>query len=218
VERDEANGDGEAPDRDSGTACSTDELSRVLGPMKFDSHDDVAQRLSKPGIVAGLAFTPVGGELLYVETEKMAGRGSMLLTGKIGDVMQESAKAALSWIRAHTQQLGLPERRLNETDLHVHFPAGATPKDGPSAGVTIATALVSLFTDRLVRPDVAMTGEISLRGLVLPVGGIKEKVIAAHRAGVRTVILPARNEKDLDELPQTVLDEISFVLARGACP
>ena len=152
--------------------------------------------------------------MLFVETEQMGGKGQLQLTGQLGDVMQESAKAALSWIKAHATELGLTTSRtaelLNGTDLHLHFPAGAMPKDGPSAGVTITTALVSLLTGRPVRPDLAMTGEVTLRGTVLPVGGVKEKVIAAHRAGLRMVVLPEKNEKDLRELPVKVRDAMEF--------
>ena len=195
-----------------------DELTTVLGPPKFDGPRDNAYRLTKPGIVAGLAYTPVGGDLLYVEAEQMCGKGELMLTGQLGDVMQESARAARSWVRAHAVELGLSleggSHLLNATDLHIHFPAGAIPKDGPSAGVTITTAIVSLLSGRCVRPDLAMTGEVSLRGVVLPVGGIKEKVIAAHRAGMRTVILPAKNEKDLRDLPPTVLREMNFTLVK----
>jgi len=205
---------------------SADVLTTVLGPPKYDGPRENAFRLTKPGIVAGLAYTSVGGDLLYVEAEQMAGRGEIVLTGQLGDVMKESAMAARSWIRAHAHELGLVGAEpgavsggplghfLNSTDLHIHFPAGAVPKDGPSAGVTITTAIVSLLTGRKVRPDLAMTGEVTLRGLVLPVGGIKEKVIAAHRGGMRTVILPAKNEKDLRELPQTVLRDMTFILVR----
>ena len=192
-------------------ALSVADIERVLGPPRFEPRRDVARRITKPGIALGLAATVFGGETLFVEVEQVAGKGAVQMTGNIKEVMQESVKAALTWIRANVAELGLAktasEALLNTTDLHIHFPEGATPKDGPSAGVTITTALTSLLTGRLVRNDVAMTGEITLRGLVLPVGGIKEKVVAAHRAGVRTVLLPQANEKDLRELPQKVLDE-----------
>jgi len=191
-------------------------IEAVLGPPRFDGPADVARRVAKPGIALGLAATAYGGETLYVEVEMVKGKGAVQLTGNIKEVMQESAKAALTWIRAHVAELGLTEAKadalLNTTDLHIHFPEGATPKDGPSAGITITTAICSLLSGRLVRHDVAMTGEVTLRGLVLPVGGIKEKVVAAHRAGVRTVILPQANEKDLRELPQKVVDAMEFVL------
>jgi len=197
-------------------ALSVADIERVLGPPRFEPRRDVARRITKPGIALGLAATVFGGETLFVEVEQVAGKGAVQMTGNIKEVMQESVKAALTWIRANVAELGLAktasEALLNTTDLHIHFPEGATPKDGPSAGVTITTALTSLLTGRLVRNDVAMTGEITLRGLVLPVGGIKEKVVAAHRAGVRTVLLPQANEKDLRELPQKVLDEMQFEL------
>jgi len=205
---------GDAAEEDEGRAISVERLSAVLGPPKFDGLKDTAQRISRPGIATGLAYTSVGGAILFVEAERMGGSGQLMLTGQLGDVMQESAKAALSWIRSHAIPLGLSasgtRHLFNATDLHIHFPAGAMPKDGPSAGVTITTALVSLLTGRTVRSDVAMTGEVTLRGNVLPVGGIKEKVVAAHRAGIRDVIMPAKNEKDLQELPPSVLAGISF--------
>ena len=169
-------------------------------------------------LAAQLAYTPVGGDVLYVEAETMGGRGELILTGQLGDVMVESVKIAQAWVRAHAVELGLStsggRHFLNASDLHIHFPSGAMPKDGPSAGVTITTAIVSLLTGRLVRPDLAMTGEVTLRGLVLPVGGIKEKLIAAHRAGMRTVLVPAKNEKDLGELPATVRAGLNVTLVR----
>ena len=201
-------------------------MEAVLGPPKFDGPKDAAQRLTKPGIAMGLAYTPVGGDVLFVEASRMAGRGMITLTGQLGEVMQESAKTALSWIRAHAAELTLrgvaadspfatveanaSASLLDASDVHVHFPAGGIPKDGPSAGVALVTSLVSLFSGRVVRSDTAMTGEVTLRGLVLPIGGVKEKVIAAHRAGLRTVILPARNQKDLRELPESVLEAMNF--------
>jgi ATP-dependent Lon protease len=163
-------------------------------------------------VATGLAWTSVGGELLFVEATRMPGKGGLHLTGRLGDVMKESAQAAFSWLRAHAADLGLPEDFLGKQDVHVHLPKGATPKDGPSGGVAIVTALVSLYTGRRVRADVAMTGEITLRGLVLGVGGIKEKVLAAHRAGVKRVILPRRNAKDLVELKPEILAAIQVVL------
>ena len=193
----------------------TAEIEDVLGPPKYDGPADVALRLSKPGVAVGLAWTPVGGDTLFVEAERMPGKGTVQMTGNIKEVMQESVKAAISWVRAHAADLNLAadaaDAFLNQTDLHLHFPDGAVPKDGPSAGVTIVTSLASLLTSRLVKPDIAMTGEVTLRGLVLPVGGIKEKVIAAHRAGVRNVILPQRNEKDLRDLPKAILHEMNFI-------
>ncbi|MFB0517854.1 MAG: S16 family serine protease, partial [Acidobacteriota bacterium] len=158
----------------------------------------------------GVAWTPSGGDIVFVESTKMRGKKSLKLTGQLGDVMKESAEAALSYIRSRAGSLGLAEDFFDKYDLHIHIPAGSIPKDGPSAGVTIATSLISLLTDKPVRPDVAMSGEITLRGKVLPVGGIKEKVLAAKRAGIRTVILPSRNEKDLEEIPEAIKKELEF--------
>ncbi len=180
-----------------------DSLTKYLGPQKFFS--DVAERINRPGIVVGLAWTPVGGDILFIEATKMKGKGNLMLTGQLGDVMKESAQAALSFIGSHAKALGIPEDFRSETDIHVHVPSGAIPKDGPSAGVAMLTALTSLLTNRLVRNDLAMTGEITLRGAVLPIGGVKEKVLAAHRAGIKTVILPERNRIDLDEIPKATL-------------
>ncbi|KAL9974903.1 hypothetical protein ACROYT_G012005 [Oculina patagonica] len=190
-------------------------LTDVLGPPVFES--EVAQRLSTPGVAVGLAWTAMGGEIMFVEATRMGGEGKITLTGQLGDVMKESAQLALSWLRSRSVEYCLTAEDgvdlLERTDVHIHFPAGAVGKDGPSAGVTIVTVLVSLFSGRCTRSDTAMTGEITLRGLVLPVGGIKEKVLAAHRAGLRRVILPRRNEKDLSELPDNVKDEMNFILA-----
>ncbi len=192
-------------------------LAKMLGPEKF--YNEVAERTSVPGVATGLAWTAAGGDLLFIEATRMGGKGSMILTGQLGDVMKESAQAAMSWIRSKATELGvaksLDEHFLEKTDLHLHFPAGAIPKDGPSAGVTITTALVSLLTGRCVRHDTAMTGEVTLRGLVLPVGGIKEKVLAAHRGGIKRIIMPARNEKDLVDIPKNVKDEMSFLFAKS---
>ena len=187
------------------------QLRKHLGKAKF--FNEVAERTSIPGVATGLAYTAVGGDILFIETSKMKGKGGVQITGKLGDVMQESAKAALSYVRSNAELLGVDPDDIAEHDIHIHVPAGATPKDGPSAGVTMFTALTSLFTGRRVRPDTAMTGECSLRGRVLPVGGIKEKVIAAHRAGIRRVILPAKNERDLDDVPETVRDDLEFIIA-----
>ncbi len=186
-------------------------LRKHLGKAKF--FNEVAERTSIPGVATGLAYTSVGGDILFIETSKMKGKGAVQITGKLGDVMQESAKAALSYVRSNAELLGVDPDDIAEHDIHIHVPAGATPKDGPSAGVTMFTALTSLFTGRKVRPDTAMTGECSLRGRVLPVGGIKEKVVAAHRAGIRRVILPAKNERDLDDIPETVRDDLEFIIA-----
>ncbi|XP_058501936.1 lon protease homolog 2, peroxisomal [Solea solea] len=189
-------------------------LKDILGPPLFDM--EVSERFTLPGVALGLAWTPLGGEIMFVEASRMEGEGQLTLTGQLGDVMKESAHLAISWLRANaktyqlTNMVGNPDP-LDGTDIHLHFPAGAVTKDGPSAGVTIVTCLASLFSSRLVRSDVAMTGEITLRGLVLPVGGIKDKVLAAYRAGVKCVVLPKRNEKDLEELPANVREELDFV-------
>jgi ATP-dependent Lon protease len=185
------------------------DLAALLGPRKFES--EVAMRTGVPGVATGLAWTPVGGDILFIEATRMPGAGKLILTGQLGDVMKESAQAALSLIKARAQSLGIQPEALEKSDIHVHVPAGATPKDGPSAGVAMFTALASLFTDRPVRNDVAMTGEISLRGLVLPIGGVKEKVLAALRAGITTVMLPARNRRDLEDIPAEARDKIKFV-------
>ena len=191
-------------------------IEEVLGPERH--FPETAERVAQPGVATGMAWTAVGGDLLFIEATRMGGKGSLILTGQLGDVMKESAQAALSYLRANAVSLGLTDDPdsffLDKTDVHLHFPAGAIPKDGPSAGVTIFTALVSLFTGRTVRADVSMTGEVTLRGLVLPVGGIKEKVLAAHRAGIKRIILPWRNEKDLRELPDETKNEIEFVFVR----
>jgi ATP-dependent Lon protease len=184
-------------------------LHKYLGAEKF--HSDVSERVRRPGIAIGLAWTPVGGDILFIEATKMKGKGQLILTGQLGDVMKESAQAALSYISANTDRLGIDEEFREKYDIHIHVPAGAIPKDGPSAGVTILSALVSLLTDQPVRNDLAMTGEITLRGAVLPVGGIKEKVLAAHRAGVKFIILPAKNRNDLEEIPPALLDSVRFI-------
>ncbi len=180
-----------------------DSLTKYLGQQKVFS--DVAERINRPGVAVGLAWTPVGGDILFIEATKMKGKGNLILTGQLGDVMKESVQAALSFIASHAKMLGLAEDFRSELDIHVHVPAGAIPKDGPSAGVTMLTSLTSLLTGRLVRNDLAMTGEITLRGAVLPIGGVKEKVLAAHRAGIKTVLLPERNKLDIDEIPKSVL-------------
>src|SRR5207253_1251590 len=163
------------------------------------------------GVATGVSWTPVGGDTMGVEVSLMEGRGNLLLTGQLGDVMKESAQAALTYARARARQLGIDPARFEKTDIHVHVPAGAIPKDGPSAGVTMATALVSALTARQTRRDVAMTGEITLRGKVLPIGGLKEKVLAAHRAGISTFILPRKNQKYLEEVPQKVRRQLKLV-------
>jgi len=175
-----------------------DVVTSFLGVPKFE-YEELEERTRVPGVAVGLAWTPAGGDILFIEATRMKGKGSLTLTGQLGDVMKESAQAALSWVRSHTTGLEIAPDFWETSDLHVHVPAGAIPKDGPSAGITITTALVSLLMGRPVRPGLAMTGEVSLAGRVLPVGGIKEKVLAAHRAGIRTLILPKRNEKNLIE-------------------
>jgi ATP-dependent Lon protease len=185
-----------------------DDVPAYLGPIKFFS--EVAERTSEPGVATGLAWTPTGGDILFVEATRMKGRKGFSLTGQLGDVMKESAQAALSYVRTRAKALKIPVDFFEHSDIHIHVPAGAIPKDGPSAGVTMFTAITSLLTGRPVRSDVAMTGEITLRGLVLPVGGIKEKVLAARRAGITTVILPRRNEKDLEEVPEQVKKDMKF--------
>ena len=186
-----------------------DDLAAILGPRKFEA--EVAMQTAVPGVATGLAWTPVGGDILFVEAARMPGAGKLILTGQLGDVMKESAQAALSLVKARSQQLGVAPEVLEKSDIHIHVPAGATPKDGPSAGVAIFVALASLLTARPVRSDVAMTGEISLRGLVLPIGGVKEKVLAALRAGITTVLLPARNRRDLEEIPADARDKLNIV-------
>jgi ATP-dependent Lon protease len=187
------------------------DLLEMLGPEKF--WNETAERTEIAGVATGLAWTAAGGDILFIEATKMSGKGSLTLTGQLGDVMKESAQAALSYLRSKADSLGIASNFLEKTDVHIHFPAGGIPKDGPSAGVTILTALVSLLTGIRVRSDVAMTGEVTLRGLVLPVGGIKEKVLAAHRAGIKRVIIPARCEKDLIDVPEQARKELDFVFA-----
>ena len=185
------------------------DLTAVLGPPRFEN--EIAMRTSIPGVATGLAWTPVGGDILFIEATRIPGRGALILTGQLGDVMRESAQAALTLAKSRVAQLGIDPSIFEKSDIHVHVPAGATPKDGPSAGVAMFTALASLLTNRTVRSDTAMTGEISLRGLVLPVGGIKEKVVAAAAAGLTRVMLPARNRRDFDEIPQGARDKLQFV-------
>jgi ATP-dependent Lon protease len=187
------------------------EVTKILGGARFES--DVALRTSIPGVATGLAWTPSGGDILFIESSRVKGSGKLILTGQLGDVMKESAQAAVTLVKSQADRLGIDPAMLDNTDLHIHVPAGAIPKDGPSAGVAMATSLASLLTQRTVRSDVAMTGEISLRGVVLPVGGIKEKCVAASRAGIKTVILPARNRRDLEEIPESVRKRLEFVWA-----
>jgi ATP-dependent Lon protease len=180
----------------------------LLGAEKYFS--EVAERTQEPGVATGLAWTPNGGDILFIEATKMAGKKGLTITGHLGDVMKESAQAALSYIRSRADRLGIPPDFFENCDLHLHVPAGAIPKDGPSAGITMATSLASLLTSRPVHSHLAMTGEITLRGKVMPIGGVKEKVLAARRAGITTVILPKRNEKDLDDIPANVQKEMQF--------
>jgi ATP-dependent Lon protease len=186
-----------------------DEITEILGQPRFES--EIAMRTSIPGVATGLAWTPVGGDILFIEASRTPGRGSLILTGQLGEVMRESVQAALTLVKSRAVQLGIDPAIFEKSDIHVHVPAGATPKDGPSAGVAMFTALTSLLTDRTVRSDTAMTGEISLRGLVLPVGGIKEKVVAAAAAGLTRVMLPARNRRDYDEIPLGARNKLEFI-------
>jgi ATP-dependent Lon protease len=187
------------------------DLAGALGPPRFEN--EVAMRTSVPGVATGLAWTPVGGDILFIEATRAPGKGSFILTGQLGDVMRESAQAAMTLVKSRASSLDIDPKIFETSDIHVHVPAGATPKDGPSAGVAMFTALVSLLTDRTVRSDAAMTGEISLRGLVLPVGGIKEKVVAAAAAGITRVILPARNRRDFEDIPEDARNRLDFVWA-----
>ncbi|MHB8781199.1 MAG: S16 family serine protease, partial [Candidatus Geothermincolia bacterium] len=184
------------------------DLREYLGPIRF--RFEVAEEEDEVGVVTGLAWTEAGGDVLFVEATVVPGTGNLILTGKLGDVMQESVKAALTFCRGKAEEYGIDAKFFSEHDLHVHVPAGAIPKDGPSAGVTMTTALLSAITGRKVRKDVGMTGEITLRGKVLPIGGLKEKVLAAHRAGIRTIIMPFDNEKDLEEIPEFIRKDMTF--------
>jgi ATP-dependent Lon protease len=184
-----------------------DKVADLLGPQKFFS--EIAERTEVPGVATGLAWMPSGGDILFIEASQMVGKGNLILTGHLGDVMKESARASLSWVRTHVDEIGITPD-FEKVDIHLHVPAGAVSKDGPSAGVAMTVALASLFTGRRVRGDVAMTGEITLRGSVLPVGGIKEKVLAAHRAGIKRVILPDRNRKDVVDVPESVRKDLDL--------
>lgn len=190
---------------------TAESVHELLGKARF--YNDVRERTETPGVATGLAWTPVGGDILFIEATRMPGGKGFLVTGQLGDVMKESSQAAYSYVRSKSKDLGIDPETIEKSDIHLHIPEGATPKDGPSAGVTMATALASLLTNRRVRDNIAMTGEITLRGRVLPVGGIKEKVLAAHRAGLDTVILPNRNERDLEDLPEEIRKELTFILA-----
>jgi len=198
-----------ASGKSSSVTVDAPDIDAVLGASRFES--DVASRTSVPGVATGLAWTPVGGDILFIESARLPGNGKLILTGQLGDVMKESAQAALSLVKSQAEELGIDPKIFENSDIHVHVPAGAIPKDGPSAGVAMFVSLASLLKHEPVRPDVAMTGEISLRGLVLPVGGIKEKTIAAARAGIKRVILPARNRRDLEDIPQSTREALQFV-------
>jgi ATP-dependent Lon protease len=188
-----------------------DDVRTHLGRPRF--FFEAAERTATPGVATGLAVTGVGGDVLFIEATSMAGEPGLTLTGQLGDVMKESASIALSYIRSHALELGIADSAFEGRHFHMHIPAGAVPKDGPSAGVTMATALVSLLTGRPVRSAVGMTGELTLQGRVLPIGGLKQKVLAAHRAGLTEVVLPARNELDLEDVPEAVRDEMTFHIA-----
>jgi ATP-dependent Lon protease len=198
-----------AESKQAPAVIATDTVAELLGKPKF--YAEVAERTTMPGVATGLAWTPAGGDILFIEATRMPGAKGFIVTGQLGDVMKESAQAALSYVRSNAEILGIENKLFQKSDIHLHIPEGATPKDGPSAGVTMATAIASLMMNRTVKNNLAMTGEITLRGRVLPVGGIKEKAIAAHRAGLTMMILPKRNEKDLDDLPEQVRREMKFV-------
>jgi len=191
---------------------TSDDVRTLLGRLRFQGNEEITLRTSLPGVATGLAWTPVGGDVLFIEATRMPGSKGFLITGSVGNVMQESARAALSYTRSRAEQLGIPADFFEKVDIHLHIPAGAQPKDGPSAGVTMTTALVSLLTNRPVHSDVGMTGEITLRGQVMPIGGVKEKVLAAHRAGLKKIILPKLNEADLEDIPEEVRKAVEFVL------
>jgi ATP-dependent Lon protease len=195
------------------TTVAKKDLAKILGPVQFES--ELALRTGIPGVATALAFTPVGGEILFIETASMPGKGQLLLTGQIGDVMKESAQAAFSNVKSNAKKLDIKPEKFSKFDYHIHVPAGAIPKDGPSAGVAIFTSLVSLLLNEPTRPDVAMTGEITLRGLVLPIGGLKEKILAAKRAGIKTVILPSRNRKDMPEVPAEAKKDMRFKFVKN---
>jgi ATP-dependent Lon protease len=212
-EADPAAEDGESADQEvaESTLITEEKAVEFLGKPKY--FFEAAERTEIPGVATGLAWTAAGGGIVFVEATRMPGGKGFTLTGQLGDVMKESAQAALSYVRSKAEELGINGKFFEESDIHLHVPAGSIPKDGPSAGVTMATALASLLLEKPVRSDVGMTGEITLRGQVLPVGGIKEKVLAAHRVGLEKVILPQRNEPDLDDVPQEIKDKMQFILA-----
>jgi len=190
-------------------SITTANLHSYLGVPKY--LPEVEREKDEIGVVTGLAWTETGGDILYIEATTMRGKGNLTLTGHLGDVMKESAHAALTYVRSRAGKLGINADTFSKTDVHIHVPAGAIPKDGPSAGVTMATALASVFTNKPVKKDLAMTGEVTLRGRVLPIGGLKEKTLAARRAGIKTMIVPKQNEKDLDEIPKNVRKDMQFI-------
>jgi ATP-dependent Lon protease len=190
-----------------------DVVPDYLGPQKY--LPEMAERTAEPGVATGLAWTPVGGEIMFIEATQMPGKGGLMLTGQLGDVMKESAQAAMSYVKSHLKKLGIEKSAIETNDIHVHVPAGGIPKDGPSAGVAMYSAITSLLTGTCVRPDVAMTGEITLRGLVLPVGGIKEKMLAAHRAGIKRIVLPERNKKDVVDVPEEIRQEMEIFYVKN---
>ena len=188
---------------------TADSLHDYLGNPRYFA--ETAVRIDRPGVVTGLAWTPTGGDILFIEATRMPGNKQLTLTGQLGDVMKESAQAALSYVRSQAEQLGINKDFYEKSDIHIHVPAGAIPKDGPSAGVTMTTAIVSMLTGKIAKHDVAMTGEITLRGKVMPIGGVKEKVLAAKRAGIKTVILPEKNKNDLEDVPEELRKEMNFI-------
>ena len=208
----QARAQGRAPHRGRRSAAgrhdATDDVETLLGRPRV--HPERAAAEDAVGVATGMYYTPMGGDIMFVEASVVQGKDNLILTGQLGDVMKESARAALTYAKTHHDRLGIPEENLKDMEVHVHVPAGAIPKDGPSAGVTMATALVSALSGRPVRNDIAMTGEITLTGRVLPIGGVKEKVLGAYRAGIREIILPADNEPDLDDLPEEVRNEMTF--------
>jgi ATP-dependent Lon protease len=206
VARKVAGGDSE------GEVVDENDVESYLKARKYIS--DVAERTEVPGVATGLAWTPVGGDILFIEASVSRGNGRLILTGQLGDVMKESAQAALSYVKASAEDWKIPESAFRNWDVHIHIPAGAIPKDGPSAGVALLSALISIYTQRRLRNNVAMTGEITLRGLILPVGGIKEKVLAAKRAGIKKVFLPERNQKDVDEIKKSALRGLKIVYVK----
>ncbi len=183
-------------------------VENFLGPRKF--YFEVSEAKERVGVATGLAWTEAGGQIIFIEAAKMKGKGNLILTGSLGDVMKESAHAAMSYIRSHAESLNIPDNMFETHDIHIHVPAGAIPKDGPSAGLTIAVALISLITERSCKRNVALTGELTLSGRILPVGGVKEKVLAAHRAGVKSVVFPAKNEADIRDIPEDISKDLKI--------